>query len=174
MQSRLRDRNQNWWEQRERFLQQQRRTSQWRFEQGYWQRLQQDRIRLQGFAFNDYGPPIYRYYRGGQYFEINQYGGNMLRHAVSLGYDEGYRAGMADRQDGWTLDYQNSDAFQDGTLGYDGYYADLGEYQFYFRQGFQRGYEDGYYGRFQYGAYSNGSYNVLGDVMNLVLDLQRF
>ena len=32
----------------------------------------------------------------------------------------------------------------------------LNEYQYYFREGFRRGYEDGYHSRSQYGRYSNG------------------
>ena len=105
---------------------------------------------------------------------MNQYGADMLRRAVSQGYDEGFRAGQADREDGWRFDYESSDVFQDSTYGYDGYYVDLGEYQYYFREGFRRGYEDGYYGRSQYGAYSNGGYSILGDVLNLILDIRPY
>src|SRR5262249_33490322 len=104
----------------------------------------------------------------------NRYGADMLRRAVNLGYEEGYRAGIADREDGWTFDYQSLDAFEDATYGYDGYYVDLAEYQYYFSEGFRRGYEDGYYGRYEYGAYSNGSYNILGNVLNLILNLTRY
>jgi hypothetical protein len=46
----------------------------------------------------------------------------------------------------------------------------LDEYSYYFRQGFQRGYEDGYYGREQYGTYSNGKYSILGSVIGSILD----
>ncbi len=50
----------------------------------------------------------------------------------------------------------------------------MSDYQHYFREGFRRGYEDGYYGRYQYGAHSNGRYSILGDVLNLILNLRRF
>ena len=83
-------------------------------------------------------------------------------------------AGLADRQDGWQYDPDSSDAFEDGSYGYDAYYVDLGEYQYYFREGFRRGYEDGYYGRYQYGAYSNGKYSILGNILSLILDLRRY
>ena len=162
------------WQQREQFLQRQRRMNQWRFEQRYWERLRQDQLRLQNFTYYNYGAPSYRYYRGGQYYELNQYGADLLRRAVNSGYEEGYRSGVADRQDGWQSDPENSDAFQDGSYGYDGYYVDLSEYQYYFREGFRRGYEDGYDGRSQYGSYSNGNYNILGDIMNLILDLRPY
>jgi len=47
----------------------------------------------------------------------------------------------------------------------------MDEYSYYFRQGFERGYEDGYYGRNQYGTYSNGKYSVLGAVIGTILDI---
>ena len=62
---------------------------------------------------------------------------------------------------------------EDATYGYDGYYVDVNEYQYYFREGFRRGYEDGYYGRYQYGTYANGKYAILGDVLRVILDLTR-
>ena len=36
---------------------------------------------------------------GGRYYETNQYGADLLRQAVNYGYDQGVRAGQADRQD---------------------------------------------------------------------------
>jgi hypothetical protein len=173
-QARTRDRDRSWWDQRERNLQQQRRLSQWRFEQRYWERLRQDQIRLQSFTYNDYGSPVYSYSRAGQSFDLNQYGADLLRRAVNQGYEEGFRAGQADRQDNWQFDPENSDAFGDATYGYDGYYVDVSEYQYYFREGFRRGYDDGYHGQSQYGLYSNGSYNILADVLSLILDLRRY
>jgi len=151
-----------------------RRMNQWRFQQQYWERLQQDRIRLQSFSYYDYGDPIYSYSRSGSYYNLNQYGADLLQRAISDGYEEGFRAGQADRQDGWQYDPENCDAFQDATYGYDGYYVDVNEYQYYFREGFRRGYEDGYYGRYQYGTYSNGRYAILGDVLRVILDLTRY
>lgn len=148
--------------------------NQWRFHQLYWERLRQDQLRLQSFNYYDYGSPSYYYTRGGQYYQINQYGADMLRRAINSGYEEGFRAGLADRQDGWRFDCESSDAFTDASYGYDGYYVNLSEYQYYFREGFRRGYEDGYYGRSQYGSYANGSYNILGGVLSLILNLVRF
>ena len=105
---------------------------------------------------------------------MNDYGAQLLQRAVNDGYEEGFYAGQADRQDGWSFDYESSDAYQDGSYGYDGYYVDLGEYQYYFREGFRRGYEDGYYGRNQYGSYSDGRYGVLNNILNIILNLTRF
>ena len=86
----------------------------------------------------------------------------MLRRAINDGYREGFRAGQADREDGWSSNPQDGYAYQDASYGYDGYYVDLGEYQNYFREGFQRGYDDGYYSRSRYGRYSNGGSSILG------------
>lgn len=150
-----------------------RRLNQWRFQQQYWERLRQDQLRLQSFNYVDYGVPGYRYYRDNRYYEVNQYGAELLQRAINNGYEEGYRAGSADRQDGWQFDPEGCDAFSDATFGYDGYYVDIAEYQHYFREGFRRGYEDGYYERYQYGSYSNGKYAILGTVLNVILNLLR-
>jgi hypothetical protein len=50
--------------------------------------------------------------------------------------------------------------------------VDLSEYQYYFRQGFDRGYEDSYYSRSQYGRYSNGTASILGTILEQILNLQ--
>jgi len=112
----------------------------------------------------------YRYYRGGSYYYTSSYGAQMLRDAVNNGYAQGFEAGQADRQDGWRFDYESAYAYQDGSFGYDCYYVGLDEYNYYFREGFQRGYQDGYYGRYQYGNYSNGRYSILGSVIGSILD----
>ena len=151
-----------------------RRLNQWRFEQGYWERLRQDRLRLQNFSYVDYGFPTYGYERGGRTYSVNDYGADLLRRAVDTGYEEGFRAGDADRADGWQYDPDNCDAFMDATVGYDGYYVDVAEYQNYFREGFRRGYEDGFYGRNQYGSYADGKYAILGNVLNVILNLIRY
>ena len=148
--------------------------NQWRFEQQYRERVRRDQIRLQSFTYVDYGYPTYSYYRDNNNYYVNDYGADLLRRAVDNGYEEGYRSGQADRQDGWQYDPENCDAFSDATYGYDGYYVDVNEYQYYFREGFRRGYEDGYYGRYQYGSYSNGKYAILGNVLNVILSLTQY
>jgi hypothetical protein len=162
------------WREQERRLQQQRRMNQWRIQQRYWERLRQDQVRLQSFVYTDYGVPNYRYSRNGSSYDVNQNGADLLRRAVDAGYEEGFRAGQADRQDGWQFDPENCDAFVDASYGYDGYYVDVAEYQHYFREGFLRGYEDGYHGRSQYGTNSNGKLAILGEILNVILNLTRF
>jgi flagellar biosynthesis/type III secretory pathway protein FliH len=154
--------------------------AQYRFQQQYLARLRQQQIRIQNARNYNYArdpyfytAPSYRYSRGGSYYETNQYGVNLLRQAVNNGYEEGFRAGQADRQDRWRSSYEDSYAYQDSTYGYTGYYVDPEDYRYYFREGFRRGYEDGYNSRYQYGRYSGGKYNILGAILSQILNLQR-
>ncbi|MGY0612218.1 MULTISPECIES: hypothetical protein [unclassified Luteimonas] len=105
---------------------------------------------------------------------MNQYGADLLQQAVDLGYREGREAGRADYDDGWQPDYRNSHAWEDASYGYNGWYVDRSEYIHYFRQGFQRGYEDGYYGRSQYGQRNDkGEYLILAAVLSAILAFQH-
>jgi hypothetical protein len=152
--------------------------AQYRFQQQYWEgeRQQQMRFRDDRHDYNNdpyfYTAADYRYNRGGQYYETNQYGANVLREAVNNGYQEGFLAGQADRQDGWRSDYLDSNVYQDANYGYDGYYVAQDDYNYYFREGFSRGYEDGYSGRFRYGRHSSGRYTILGAVLGSILDME--
>jgi hypothetical protein len=160
-------------------LQQQKRMAQYRFQQQYLQRLRQQQLSLRNARNYNYGrdpyfytPPSYRYSRGGRYYETNQYGANLLRQAVNYGYEEGFRAGQADREDHWGYNFEDSYAYRDANYGYSGYYVDRDDYNHYFREGFRRGYEDGYYSRYQYGRRSNGKYVILGVVLGAILVLE--
>jgi hypothetical protein len=165
---------QNWnrnQELRRRQLEQQRRLAYLRYQQRYWERLRRDQLRLQQARYYDYLINNYRYNRGGNYYYTSQYGAQMLEQAIQYGYEEGYRSGMADRQDGWGYDYMNAFGYQDASYGYDSYYVGLDEYNYYFREGFRRGYEDGFYGRYEYGRYTGGRYEVLGAIVQSILNL---
>ena len=161
-------------------IQAQNRSAQYAYIQDYNNRLwsQQQRYATQSFDYyNDpyfYAAPIYSYIRDGMRYSTNQYGANMLQQAVNDGYGEGYNAGRADRMDGWRADYRSSYVYQNASYGFNGYYGDRNEYAYYFRQGFQRGYEDGYYSRQQYGQYQNGNYSIIGAVLNTILGLQPY
>ncbi len=153
--------------------------AQYRFQQQYLERLRQQQIRIENERnynySNDpyfYTPPSYRYFRSGSYYETNQYGADLLRRAVNYGYEEGFRAGEADREDRWASSYRDSYAYQDANYGYSGFYVNRDDYNHYFREGFQRGYEDGYDSRHQYGSYSNGNNSILGDVLSAILNLE--
>jgi hypothetical protein len=153
-------------------LQQQKRTAQYRFQQEYLARLRQQRSNVQGRERYDYDrDPFfstraqYRYRRGDRSYETNQYGLDLLRQAVNYGYEEGFRAGQADREDHWPSNYMDCYAYQDANFGYFGFYVDRDDYNFYFREGFRRGYEDGYGRRYKYGRVSNGKIAILAGVL---------
>ena len=155
-------------------LRQQRRNQYLRYQDRYWDRVRRDQIRLQQAQYYDNLTYNYRYNRGGSYYYTSQYGAQMLRNALNNGYEEGFYAGQADRNDGWNLDYNNSYGYQDASVGYDSYYVGMDDYQYYFRQGFQCGYEDGYYGRNRYGNYSNGRYSILGSIIGNILNISLY
>ena len=91
---------------------------------------------------------------------------------MSFGYEEGFRAGKADRDDRWASNYKDSYAYRDANYGYDGYYVDRSDYNYYFREGFRRGYEDGYNSRYQYGRFSGGNYSILDAILSQILNFQ--
>ena len=47
-----------------------------------------------------------------------------------------------------------------------------GDYNHYFRDGFQRGYDDGYYGRSQYGRSYNGTFEILANILAQILNFR--
>jgi len=169
------------WSQRSAMLQQQRRTAQYRFEQQYLERRRQQIADWNARAYdynndpNFYSSANYRYSRAGRTYQTNQYGADLLRQGVNYGYEEGFQAGEADREDHYqNSGHQNSYAYQDANYGYNGYYVDQTEYSYYFREGFRRGYADGYNSRSQYGTYSNGNYSILSGILSQVLNLTQF
>jgi hypothetical protein len=161
-------------------LQRQHRLAQYGFQQQYTTRLREQQVNFQnaGKHYNFgrdpyfYTPPSYRYSRGGRYYETNEYGAEALRQAVNSGYELGLGTGRADREDHWAFNYRDSYAYQDGIYGYRGFYIEPDDYQYYFRQGFYRGYEDGYYGGHRYGVNATGQASVLGLVLADILNLQ--
>jgi hypothetical protein len=153
--------------------------AQFRFHQAYLERLREQQRRLRDQHDYDYEhdpyfyvAPTYRYYRGGIYYQVNHYEADLLRQAINEGYQEGFRAGRADREDGWRFDYQDSYAYEEATFGYTGYYLDVNEYRYYFREGFRRGYTDGFYGRYHYGRYYDGRYSILAAILTQILNFE--
>lgn len=123
----------------------------------------------------------YRAYRNGRWYNTDHRGADLLRQAVNEGYRQGFNAGRADRSGSRVRGWSNSNVYRTGTVGYQNS-VDRGQYQYYFRQGFQRGYQDGsnsqyredYYGDYQYGTFDNGSPNILGTILNQILNLQSY
>jgi hypothetical protein len=164
-------------------LRQQNRIQHLRFQQQYEERLRAQRVQLlqaRHDYYNDpyyYTAPNYRYVRGGQYYQTNQYGIRKLEQALQAGYNEGYRAGRADREDRWRYDYRSAFAYRDANFGYDGRYIAQDEYNHYFREGFQRGYDDGYYGRNKFGRKKddggiNDEWLIAGAVVAAIIGYQ--
>ncbi|MEO7673610.1 MAG: hypothetical protein ABIU09_05980 [Pyrinomonadaceae bacterium] len=66
------------------------------------------------------------------------------------------------------------------SVGYQSY-VNRSQYQYFFQQGFQRGYQDGsnsryqegYNGSYEYGSNENGTLNILGTILNQVLNIQN-
>ena len=157
---------------------QKQRPAQYHAQQEYTKQLVQQQQQLQttrDFASDPYisAPRSYRYAISGTSHQTNQYGADVLRQAVNLGYQQGYRAGDADRQDHWKANYRTTVAYRDADFGYNGNYVDQNDYNYYFREGFRRGYDDGFNRRSQYGNASNGSGSILGSVLSSILGLQR-
>jgi hypothetical protein len=155
-------------------MQQQKRINEYRAQQQYLAQLRQQQLRLQTARDYSNDPyiravPSYRYAYSGTTRETNQYGADVLRQAVNYGYQEGVRFGQADRQDGLAANYRSSFAYQDANYGYSGNYVDQADYNYYFRQGFQRGYSDGYNSQSQYGTGLNGSSSILSTLLSSIL-----
>jgi len=160
-------------------LQRSNRTAQYSVQLQYVAGINQLQARLQSQRNYNYGgdvffftAPTFRYVRAGQYYQTSQRGADLLRQAVNFGYEQGIRAGMADRQDGWRSDYANAYGYQDANYGYTGFYVDRYNYNFYFREGFRRGYQDGYGRHYQYGTYVNGRGTLLGAIAATILNFQ--
>jgi TolA-binding protein len=150
-----------------------------RLEQQRLERLRQEQMRRNNTRYNNNrsvytnpGARPYRVYRNGGYYQTDQNGVTALRQAVNYGYQEGVRAGQADRAYGNGFNYQDSAAYRNGNYGYS--YVDSNEYSYYFREGFRRGYEDGYNSRSQYGSNSNGSVNILTAILQQLLNFESY
>jgi hypothetical protein len=122
----------------------------------------------------------YRVYRNGSYYNTDQRGADLLRHAVNQGYQQGFQAGRNDRNRR-NYSWSNSNVYRSGTMGYQSY-VNQSQYRYYFQQGFQRGYQDGsnsryennYDGQYEYGYYNHGSPSILESILNTVLRIQTY
>lgn len=123
----------------------------------------------------------YRVYRNGSYYNTTGQGVELLRQAVNEGYRQGFEAGRNDRNSRRRGDWSNSNVYRTGTIGYQSQ-VDRNQYQYYFRQGFQRGYQDGtnsqyavdYDGNYQYGTRQGGTMNILSSILGSILNVQSY
>lgn len=155
------------------------RQSQYLNQQQYAERLRQQQLQVQRDRNYDFRndaffntPWSYRYRLNGQYRQTNRYGADLLQQAVNYGYQEGFRAGDADRRDRWGYNFRDAFAYRDANYGYAGRYVDQSDYNYYFRMGFSKGYDDGYYRRSKYGRQVNGSFTVFKVVLSGILKLE--
>jgi hypothetical protein len=159
-------------------LERQKRLAHYRFQQAHYGRLRQQQERLQNDRHDFDTEPFYDtrpgspQRRDARYHETNQNGVDALRRASNNGYQEGFLAGGADRQDDWRFDYRQSFAYQDANYGYDGRYVQQEDYNDHFREGFQRGYDDGYYDSRHYGRSAGGADSLLDVVLGAILTLK--
>jgi hypothetical protein len=158
-------------------LQQQKRSAQYTVNEQYAAnlRLQQQRLNTPRNARDPYysAPMTFRYTVGSTDRETNRYGADVMRQAVNNGYQQGFKAGRADRKDHWSSNYQQSYGYEDANFGYSGNYLPQSDYNYYFREGFRRGYEDGFAKHAQYGTVVNGSPSILGTILTGILGLHN-
>jgi hypothetical protein len=132
-------------------------------------------------SMNVQPPGRYRVYRNGRWYNTDNSGADLLREAVNEGYRQGFTAGRSDYSSSRRGSWSNSNIYRSGTSGYRNG-VDRGQYQYYFRQGFQRGYQDGtnsrfqdgYTGAYEYGTYNNGTPSILGTILNQILNIQSY
>ncbi|HVG31038.1 MAG TPA: hypothetical protein VM864_15110 [Pyrinomonadaceae bacterium] len=98
-----------------------------------------------------------RYERNGGYYGNNGgYGNggyNVAQIAANEGYRDGLNTGASDGQRGQSYNPQRSHYYRNATDGYNSSYGSRSTYQQYYRDGFVRGYQEGYR---QYGNGRNG------------------
>lgn len=157
-------------------LQQQRRMAAYEEQQRYYAHLQAQRARMRAerdYDFDPYGDdlPTYSYRVGNTIRVTNEYGADLLEQAVNYGYDQGVHVGRADRLDGRVSSYRSTFAYQDANYGYAGLYISQNDYNYYFREGFRRGYTDGYGSTSHFGSFNNGSGFILPNVLSGILGL---
>jgi hypothetical protein len=117
--------------------------------------------------------PTYRYSYGGRYYDTNDDGAQILRNALNYGYQQGLRAAQAARYQNSRYDYRGCSGYQDANYGYQGYSIDQSQYSYYFREGFQRGYDDGYYSRARYGSNHLGRVELVISILDGILGLHH-
>ncbi|HXG67914.1 MAG TPA: hypothetical protein VNO70_22635 [Blastocatellia bacterium] len=84
------------------------------------------------------------YYPGRGRYDREQ----LYRIAQQNGYREGFQEGREDRSRRRGYECENESAYRDGLRGYRSEYGDRRIYQAAYREGFRRGYEEGYRGQY--------------------------
>lgn len=113
----------------------------------------------------------YRLYRGANYYETDQRGVDLIKRAIQSGYQQGYQSGANDRRYSRRNYYLDEPYYRSGIYGYQSY-VDRDQYKYYYREGFERGYRDGYTDQTRYGSYSGGKWSILASVAERILNLR--
>lgn len=136
-------------------------------------KLEQERLRAQRERLQAKNNDRYRVYRNGSAYNTDRRGTELLRQAVQEGYRQGFQAGSSDRRSRRSMNWGGSSVYRSGNYGWNSH-VDRGQYQYYFQQGFQRGYQDGFNNRNQFGSNSGGGINILGTILNQLLDIRQY
>lgn len=137
-------------------------------------KLERERLQNQRNSQNVFGNNNrYRVNRNGSWYNTDRRGADLLRQAVNAGYQQGFNAGKSDRNSRRGSNWNGNNIYRSGSYGYQSH-VDRNQYQHYFQQGFQRGYQDGYNSRNQYGSNNGGSMNILGSILNSLLNIQQY
>ena len=85
---------------------------------------------------------------------VNYGGSYQLRQtALNAGYNNGMEEGRRDRERNERFNFQDESDYRNATKDYSSRLGDRYAYQRYFREAFQNGYRDGYYGNTGNGGY---------------------
>jgi hypothetical protein len=165
-------RDYNQWRAAERRVQEQYRQYQAAVNRNTYRNGYNNRYYNNSYTNNGYNTNLYRVYPNGTYYSVDARGAEMLRQAVRNGYSRGYNDGRSDKLNRRGFNYMNDSDFRNGTYGYQSY-VDRDQYRYYFQQGYQRGYEDGYNNTYRYGNRTGNGIEVLGNVLNTILNLAQ-
>lgn len=116
----------------------------------------------------------YRITHEGRDYEMNYDGSELLKQSLNSGYQQGYQVGKDDHKAKRGETFSESLIYQNATTDYQSDVVDLNLYQYYFREGFQRGYADGYRNQKQYGKSTNGIRFISDTVSQQILNIQQF
>jgi hypothetical protein len=105
-----------------------------------------------------------------KYRDVNPYGNgrgvntnrnDIQRLAISRGYGEGFEEGTRARRDRRNSDFRRTSPYRNGKSGYNRSWNSERDYQNWYRQGFEKGFNDAFYGRARNRGYdrNNGGYN---------------
>jgi hypothetical protein len=119
-----------------------------------------------GYGYNNANE--YRYRMGNSVRVTNYAGAQLLQRAVDEGYRQGWESGQLAVRAGRGFSPTHERVWRDGTVGYSNLIP-RDDYRNFFREGFTRGYQDGYYNQNRYGTYSNGRASILGNILGSIL-----